>query len=294
MLAYPLASGRFAVAHSQYAGTEHTGRGGQRVYTHVAVMDAATYQLFDCNPLTVFAGLHKCLFGNPQLKNDAGLEPLSLPTPRVLEGEPVIAKPGGGRPGSTSPSDVSLVTLLCRAGFEKESCIAFGAENELSLAWQMMLCLPSITRRTLSISVGLKFAPSRQIQFSFVQRDQGDTQRASRGKNIQWLDPKAIPARRPSTFDAWIDLSAKWLSEGRTSDMERLTRYAHQEGTSIALTRCAALCKDIDVAATADKKQAEKFIAKISQLEPMTKVEIALVQQLDECVTASQTMASII
>ena len=36
---YRLSTGRHCVASSRYAGVEHTGRGGQRVYTHLVLLD---------------------------------------------------------------------------------------------------------------------------------------------------------------------------------------------------------------------------------------------------------------
>ncbi len=78
LLAFPLRGGRHCVAISRYAGMEHTGRGGQRVHSHIVVLDQQDYHQFAFNPVRVHAALAQAVGDVPIIETSAMLEPLSL------------------------------------------------------------------------------------------------------------------------------------------------------------------------------------------------------------------------
>jgi hypothetical protein len=50
---YSLSSDRFCIAASHHAGAEHSGRGGQRVYTHNVIVSGDDLAKCGFNPFTI-------------------------------------------------------------------------------------------------------------------------------------------------------------------------------------------------------------------------------------------------
>ena len=83
---YPLPSGRFCVALSCPAGAEHTGRGGQRVYTHNVVIRADDWSLLGYNPFNVLRAMAAAGLTTPQLTPPAVLPALGLSVETSADG----------------------------------------------------------------------------------------------------------------------------------------------------------------------------------------------------------------
>ena len=75
---YSLASGRQVVAISCFAGREHTGRGGHRVYTNITVLDGPQFRHFNWDPILVQTAVVDALGEEPNLKPPAMLPRLEL------------------------------------------------------------------------------------------------------------------------------------------------------------------------------------------------------------------------
>ena len=76
MAFYALPTGRLCVAHSCYAGAEHTGRGGQRVYTINLILTKEDFEAVAYNPFRVLRLLRAAGAVKPQLKPPGQLPPI--------------------------------------------------------------------------------------------------------------------------------------------------------------------------------------------------------------------------
>jgi hypothetical protein len=100
----------------------------------------------------------------------------------------------------------------------------------------------------LAVSAGLKYAPARELQLCLTTHHEGETRRIVRGRNIRLLDVDAVPPRRPSAYDPWLNLTSRWLNAGRTADLERLTTSISRDVSPEALARIATVVSSVDLA----------------------------------------------
>ncbi len=78
LLSFPMASGRHCVALSQYAGQEHTARGGGRVLTHLILLQRSQVAALDCDPFAVRTAASRAGAIEANLKPPHELKPLEL------------------------------------------------------------------------------------------------------------------------------------------------------------------------------------------------------------------------
>ncbi len=237
LLAWPLDSGRYCVGHVQHAGKEHTGRGGQRVYTLFALIDGRDFQRFACNPVRVLRAVRDAAGETPQLKPPPQLPRLTL------------ACTAHGRSTDTHASPLPVaeaVAHVARAMLHEESCLVIGAPDPIGLIDRTIAALPVSVRTGLSVSAGLTYAPSRRVRLSVARAEPAEAQRAVRGQEIHWLDIARPPSRAPSPYDAWLDLAVAWWAAGRQGDLAELTDLMTDTASPEFLERVAAMGRDLD------------------------------------------------
>jgi len=243
--AYPLDSGRYCVAVSRPAGIEHTGRGGQRVCTHIAVLDDDAFRAFACNPAAVHAALCQADGPKETAPTPPRLGPLRLSAP-----PPIVSGSQGG---------IGTDWLLCltRAVLRSERLIVAGATEETAALNALVVSLPLALRRELSVSCGLRYAASRRLQLNFVGRDNGDLQRAVRGQPIQLYDIASTPESDRAPYDDWLCLLGRWFKEGRTAEIASLTATLTGEVSPVALNCIARIWTHVDAAGERDGRTAD-------------------------------------
>ena len=244
---YPLRSGRYCVADSRHAGVEHTARGGQRVYTHIALLDDDAFRRFDCNPLRVRAALAETLPDEPLLKPPPRLDGLSLATGSSDAGADVPAEPI-----LSTPAAADLVAYLVSSVLEGRPLIAVGGRRPFELLEWTVIGLPLYARRNLAASIGLNFSRPRRMQLTWIDRDQGQTRPAARGTDIEWLDVESGPPPGDSRLGPWPKLIRRWLSERRLRDIHRLASQLSADDSASSLERIASVCNDLDRVEDAD------------------------------------------
>lgn len=254
LLAFPLASGRHCVAVTLMAGTEHTARGGLRVYTHFALLTPPAYIRLGANPVRVHAGLIDALGTEPVLNPNPRLEQLRLPVAPPHEAgaarfkTPLPAETDipESTQGNTDQADVAA--QVCLDLFEGQRVLVVGARDEHDLLSRVLVSLPLAVRRNLAVSAGLKYAPARELKLCLTAHHEGETRRIVRGRNIRLLDVDAVPPRSPSAYDPWLNLTSRWLKAGRTADLERLTTSISRDVSPEALARIATVASAVDLA----------------------------------------------
>ncbi|MBX3396270.1 MAG: hypothetical protein KF841_12980 [Phycisphaerae bacterium] len=270
MLTYPMATGRYAVAYSCHAGKEHTARGGERVYTHFALLDSDAYARFYFNPTSVHSAIRQAIGQERVLKELSTLPKLELST-------------RSGRP--------ARVEQVCGA-FEQVVAAAFKAKpavishhgGSFEAVIQVMGALPAAVRRELAISCGVKYAPSRQTLLCFVERDQGETQRALRGMPVVLVDADRagapVPARPGGTsgLESWISFARKCLTSDRVVDLAWMCARLDSEVTAERLARLAALHADTELLATANEATLDRLSARWMSLDAHYDPELTMIR----------------
>ncbi len=265
--AYRLSSGRYCVAHSCSAGAEHTGRGGSRVYTRIAVLDDAAMEAFACDPARVYAALSFASDG-VELSLPPELEPVTL-DPSV----PALGASGGGVDGRPDPCHVArLVTIFLRP----RQAVVVAPEAPIATFAAAMAAIPAEHRRTVSCSVGLRFAASREITVTVVPGDEGATRRAIRGHAIEWLDLRDEKAFEGGEHANWARLVQTWIRGGRHRELAAVTDAVDEPLTAGAVFRLASLCDLLDRVQGAPPEASAEFSDELALLGVRTNAERVL------------------
>jgi len=274
MLAFPLTSGRTCVGLCQYAGMEHTARGGNRVHTHFALLDEQSYRLFENHALAVHAALNAVIGGRPQLKPEPTLEKLSLSIASI--------GPLHGQFQCGDPRRTESVLQTSLAMLQGQRLLVVDQEEGFDLLDLTLTCLPAVVRRCLAVSAGLKFSLSRRLQLSVVAPDQGQSRRVLFGQQVGWLDAENPSQRPASAYGPWLDFLKRRLEAGRVTEIRRLTAAITEDVDAQALGRIAGLCDDIDAAVCADGDELARLVSKYDQFSPASDVETQLLQQFQD------------
>jgi len=259
---YRLGSGRHCITYCCHAGREHTSRGGQRVYSHMVLLDPSSYRLFNSDPVRVHAALGEVVSRlGPLLKPPARLEPLSLDIPPTtvpfmealgsLGGWPTSSEVGAQQrprnhrnPRSEDLGHPIRLGHLIRGGVEpkRQSCTAsdwipamaarllgrrrlifVGAQHPLWMIEWALLWLPRDVRESVDVSCGLKYSPARQMQLVLLPHADGQLRRLIAGQDIEFRCADAAPPPLLPNFEPWFRLLHRWWHEGRLSELVRLT-----------------------------------------------------------------------
>jgi hypothetical protein len=258
------------VACSRYAGTEHTARGGQRVYTHLILLDDESYRHFDLNPVRVQAAVVRAVGETLTLK-PAALDPILLAIHPTALSETC---------GTYTPIDV--ICRMAAALLEDKRTVVNGSDPSTEILDKTLFILPFSVRQRLSVSVGLNFSLSRHIQFSVIHGNTSETQRAIRGQGIEWLDLQAPAPTQTSPFDPWLGLVRRWWKEQRFDAIRRLTSQLTFDASPEYLKRIAELCNDIDALRAADESGLAGLAHKYIRFDIQNAFEQQLIQQFVE------------
>ncbi len=227
---YPLAGGRWVVACSRSAGAEHTGRGGVRVYTHIAVVDAGTMAQFECDPVRLWRAFSNAA-GQPPLSPPQRMERVSLGASQSL------VYMNGDRIRRAAP--------IASALMQRHAVVAAG-ESPWRLLEAVWMILPAAVRRGVSMSAGLKFAPTRKAQLTILDRIDDAAERSMRGHNVTCFKADAASTPGHSPYDAWIGMLERYADSGRAGEARDLAARV-TDASPAGLARIAALCDARDL-----------------------------------------------
>jgi hypothetical protein len=172
---YRLTSGRFVIASSHLAGREHTGRGGECIYTHLVVLSRDDYQLFAFNPLPILRAIDQ----TPNLKTETRLNPFSISLP---------ANPDRENAFDLDETTIHHLCLIVSSLAKNQRLIVSNCPNAFSLLACLLTAVEPSLREKLTFSFGLNYSPSRNFGLMFLDHDDPQTRRLVRGQNIDWLN----------------------------------------------------------------------------------------------------------
>lgn len=249
---YTLPSGRLCVAHSCCAGAEHTGRGGQRIYTINVVFDAGQFARAGFNPFQVLRSMAAAGLTKPQLKPPSELPPVTLrmdeagdpdtcPSLFAIRHSPFDLE-------SKLPSPLRRYVVHELLG-ETKLCVCI-ADDLQATAEALLLALPGPMRAKISLAAGLKFSVSRSYRLSVVTEDTGATEARISGQPIRYLKRGAAPPS-PAPDNDWMKMVEGCLSTGRVGELAQRTSRAFHDCTPQGRQRIARLFLAVDEVGTA-------------------------------------------
>lgn len=265
---YTLPTGRLCVACACYAGAEHTGRGGQRVYTVNVVFSADAFAACGFNPFAVVRGMSAAGMLVPQLKLPALLDEVRL----VLDES---AFQGGNKPGRDAQEDARRRTApmgVLERLLENRSTVLNTASDPLVMAEWILAGVPGPMRSTMPFSAGVRFSVGRTHRLQVVFDEKHACRDKVRGKQIEYVDALAVsgvasraegtPSVRHApptsqvaateqhpkapTASAWLSLVERCWSADDLSRLLARTSKAYPDTTPPARERIGRLYRDVD------------------------------------------------
>jgi len=273
---YRVGRSRRAVACSCHAGREHTARGGERVYTHVLLLDRAAYRRFMSDPVQVHAALASILArGKPLIPPPQRLAPLTIP---LRSGEPANRPTLSAPP--VAPSTVDWIWAVAAELLAGRHLILAAAPDPMPLLECALLALPCHIREQIDASVGVKFSPARHLQLVLVPDAPAQVQRLTAGRDVQVRRADGAPPPIPAKYHGWFNLLQRWWREGRFAQIVELTSGLCADCPAAALNRVAAICEDLDLLTTADAATATELTHRYTHTRAETPAESTLITEL--------------
>ncbi len=218
VIGYALQSGRYCVSYSRYAGREQTARGGQRVYTHMAILDDGRYRKFQYSPVAVGLSLAHAVGQTLTLKSEK-LSVLEL-TVGNPDAEPKCS-------GFGTACDEEWLMRVVSAVLGGRQLVVAGAGSPLEMLEWVLRLLPLSMRAALSSSIAAKWSAGRGIQLAFVDEVARQKRPSLAGHGVELFDVGSDVGPGESDIDSrcagYVRTLGRWWREDRLSDIVACT-----------------------------------------------------------------------
>ena len=269
---FALRGGRWCVLCSWNAEAEHSGRGGLRVHTQAVVLEPAVYERFGFNPLEVAASVASVIDPSVIPKADSKLPLLEIPL------EPPDEEPLSGVPGTpVSPEAIdSIVSIVALLVGERKLLVTGNADDATALSLIIEL-LPPALRRTVSVTCGLRFAPTRPSDLVFTEARREELERIARDHGYEcfaWGNPPAIELS--DELSMWFGYARRiWRVEGLSS-LRRAYDGLGPDANLIVLRQVGRLLIDIDRVQQTAPERIDELLAPHLPFERCNELQTAL------------------
>ena len=272
---YRLPTGRLCVAYSCFAGVEHTGRGGKRVYTHNIIVDEVGFTASGYNPFAILRAMDAAGLHAPTLKPKNPLPQIEL----TLDETDGHALPAAFGCMLTPEWRRWIVDAL----LDGQSLIVNLTERWTANAEAFLLALPGPIRADLSFGAGLHYSMARAHRLSFVHDDPNVVKSKSAGHNLVFVDPSAQPApdATPSAWASFVD--RHWQHDAAATLAERTS----QPFTDVSVEACQRVAGIYDAIDRVDGCEVADLLDLVGTrlVKPENEIEARLT---DELLLASQ------
>lgn len=209
-----LATGGYAISRSVLGGAEYSGRGGERVYTQMLVVDEQLFSRFAYHPFRVLEALQAA--GRLEV-----LDRISSPLPQL---------PLPGRGSACQATRLARATRLF--GAERLTMLVEAATSQcwigivadvcqvelLAAAWEVV---PLPLRPRISFTTGLRISPQRPFRFVVLPADPAALRQFARHDNHVVLDLTVDLSVFCQQTDGWTRDAYELLSDGRFTEIAR-------------------------------------------------------------------------
>ncbi len=234
---YALPNGRLCVALSCFAGAEHTGRGGQRVYTHCAVFDHKDFEHCGYNAFNVLRAMVTAGLTSPQLKPKNPLPELHLSVDLSPDRTALLAL--------HADLDATCRGRILQGLFDGRSMIIDIAGTWLESTEVLLLGMPGPARTSVSFSAGTRFSLGRGHRLYLLHDVRGEAKTRVSGQPIDFIDPrKQHDGSLPDS--AWLTFVERCWSTGDTVTLARRTSRGVADVSPAGRECIGQLYNDID------------------------------------------------
>jgi hypothetical protein len=233
---YPLPTGRLCVGYSCFAGAEHTGRGGQRVYTLSLCFAADRFASVGFNPFHVVRAILGSELCKPQLSPPQVLPEVEL---EISTEERRI----GGASWCRSVAPPARKHVLQQLLDDRSVVVNLDADW-LDSAEAILLGLPGPLRAKVSWAAGLKFSLGRGYRFHLLFDRTPATRTRTAGQRVEFIEPAAISEIPRRT--AWVAFVDRFWDRANLAGLSRRTSQPFQDSGPEMRERVARMYQDID------------------------------------------------
>ncbi|MFQ5590797.1 MAG: hypothetical protein ACE5HE_06530 [Phycisphaerae bacterium] len=264
---YRLPSGRLCVALSCFAGAEHTGRGGQRVYTQCAVFDEDSFPQCGYNAFNVLRAMVAAGLAAPRLEPSATLPPIAL----------VV---------NAGPDDSGELTLHPEIGtdcrrrvlqglFDNRSMIVDVEGEWLQSAELLLLGVPGPARADISFSAGARFSLGRGHRLHLLHDARGEARARTSGQPVDFIKPgEETGSGRCNS--AWMQFVEHCWSRSLNAMLAERTSRPFSDVGPAARERVGRLYNAIDgISETHSARLVDLSIEQLRSAQPAVEGEIA-------------------
>lgn len=231
---YLVDTGRLALSVSGFAGSEHTGRGGGRVYTTIVVFDADDFARCGYNPFHVLRAMFASGACEPQLTPPAVLPELTLAV--AVTDEVRLSAP---------PLVPNVRVQVLRNLFDGRNTVVNMPGCWLEAAEALLLGLPGPLRADVSFSAGMQFSMSRMHCLELLFDDKGKARLRTTGQKVQYVDSGAAEVLAPPR-SAWFDFVERCYAAGKLTKLARRTSRGYDDCTLAVCDRIGCTFDVID------------------------------------------------
>ncbi len=232
---YPLPGGRLCVALSRHAGAEHTGRGGQRVYTHNLIVGTEAFEACGFNPFYFIRAM-----------SQSAIEIQKLPTGGVIPAlELLVEGAARNRIGAECTAllppavRLSAIQLL----LESKPMVVDLPKDWLIWAEALLLSIPAPLRLQVSFAAGIRFSTGRGHTLHILRDEKNAVQGRVAAQGISFVGPKSSPCAVKSHWLSFVD--RHWMS-GDLSGLASRSSRKYEDCSALARERVAELFNAID------------------------------------------------
>jgi len=265
---YALPTKRLCVAYSRYAGTEHTARGGQRVYTQNIVFAEQDFPRCGFNPFHVVRAM--------------ATEGLTVPR---LTPAPVLPEICLSISTDNAPPSISFPAFLdsrrrchvLQSLFGERALVIPVQGAWLETTEALLMGVPGPLRARVTFGAGLRFSLGRCHRLHLFIDEKGAARSRVVGQSVEYLDP-AVPLSDGSA-SAWNAFVDRHWSRADCAVLARRTSRPFTDLSPVALDRIGTLYSAIDAAPRAAgldllNLAAENFRTRSSGVEDEIRLEV--------------------
>ncbi len=232
---YSLPGGRHCIALSHHAGAEHTGRGGQRVYTHNLIVSGDDLAKCGFNPFTIIRALPPSATDSIKLPQTGTLPALVLQVDAASTAR--LSTPGAALLPPPARS-LALQNLL-----QMKPLVLDVAKNWLTWAEALLLAVPAPLRFQLSFAAGLRFSLGRGHTLHVFRDEKNLTQGKVAAQGIQYVGVKSTPTILGSNWHSFVE--RHWAAAD-LSGLARRTSRKFEDCSPAARERVGELYNSMD------------------------------------------------
>lgn len=233
---YPLSTGRLCVGYSCLAGAEHTGRGGQRVYTLSLCFGTDRFASIGFDPFHIVRAVLGSELSKPQLSPPQVLPEIEL---EISTEERRI----GGASWCRSVAPPARTHVLQQLLDDRSLVVNLDADW-LDSAEAILLGLPGPLRAKVSWAAGLKFSLGRGYRLHLLFDRTPTTRTRTAGQRVEFIEPAAIvEAPRRTSWVAFVD---RFWERANLTGLSRRTSLPFQDCGPEMRERVARMYQDMD------------------------------------------------